>query len=179
MRFLALSGSLRAQSINTELLQAAAILARPYAFVELSKALGELPHFNPDLDEEGMTPPATVAALRAEIAKADALLISCPEYAHGVAGSFKNLLDWLVSGPEMVRKRVCILHASASARFGPAALAETLRTMSAHVVTGEAIIIPINGRSMDAAAIVADRELADGLRQALALVAAVGASSQT
>lgn len=179
MILLALSGSLRARSTNTELLKACALLAPQQSEVRFWDALGRLPHFNPDLDEEGMTPPTSVVALRADIATADALLISCPEYAHGVAGSFKNLLDWLVSGPEMVGKPVCILHASESSHFGPAALTETLRTMSANVVTGDAIIIPINGRRMDADAIVAEGELADKLRRALALVAAAVVVSQT
>ena len=44
--------------------------------------IGGLPHFNPDLDEG--TPPEVVRKLRAEVARADALMISSPEYAHGV-----------------------------------------------------------------------------------------------
>jgi chromate reductase, NAD(P)H dehydrogenase (quinone) len=179
MRFLALTGSLRARSINTELLKAAALLAAHEVAVEFANHLGRLPHFNPDLDAEGMTAPAVVADLRSVIRAADALIISCPEYAHGVAGSFKNLLDWLVSGPEMVGKPVCVLSASTGSRFGPAALVETLRTMSAVVVTDAAITVPVNGRRLDAAAIVADGELAAVVRDALRQVAADVRAAQT
>jgi chromate reductase, NAD(P)H dehydrogenase (quinone) len=172
MRVLAVSGSLRARSINTELLRAAELLAPDGTVMQFSRALSLLPHFNPDLDADGMTPPAAVAVLRTEIAAADALLVSCPEYAHGIAGSFKNLLDWLVSGPEMVGKPVCILNASTASRFGPAALVETLSTMSAHVVGGDAITVPVNGRQLDALGIIADAALATRLSAALEQVAA-------
>ena len=43
--------------------------------------------------------------LRTSIDRADALLICSPEYAHGVPGSLKNALDWLVSGIEIAIKR--------------------------------------------------------------------------
>jgi chromate reductase, NAD(P)H dehydrogenase (quinone) len=179
MNFLALTGSLRARSINTDLLNAAALLAPGGTTVRVSQILAELPHFNPDLDAIGATPPAAVATLRDAVAAADALLISCPEYAHGVAGAFKNLLDWLVSGPEMVGKVVCVLNASSHATFAPASLVETLRTMSTVVVTAAAITVPVNGRRMTAEAIAADDELSATLRTVLAAVAADVNAAQT
>lgn len=51
-----------------------------------------LPHFDPDDDREGAPPPPPVAELRAEVATADALLLTTPEYAGALPGSFKNLL---------------------------------------------------------------------------------------
>jgi NAD(P)H-dependent FMN reductase len=179
MHLLALTGSLRARSINTELLRAAALLAPDGTTVTFSDLLAALPPFNPDLDDEGLLPPAPVAQLRAQISVADGLLISCPEYAHGVAGAFKNLLDWLVSSPVMVGKPVCVLRASAASRFGPAQLSETLRTMSAVVVTGAAITVPVNGRPLDAEGIAADARLRQDLTNAFAHVAAVVNAPQT
>jgi chromate reductase, NAD(P)H dehydrogenase (quinone) len=160
MNMLALTGSLRAQSINTEVLRACAALAPAGTTVAVYDGLGTLPHFNPDLDEEGMQLPSSVAELRTRIGAADILLISCPEYAHGPAGSFKNLLDWMVSAPEMHGKLACILSTSEHAQFAPVALVETLRTMSVSIVTGAAVLIPVNGRRMRAADIVADPQLA-------------------
>ena len=179
MNVLALTGSLRARSINTELLHAAALLAPTGTRVTVSQLLADLPHFNPDLDDVGSVPPTAVAMLREAITAADALLISCPEYAHGVAGAFKNLLDWLVSGPEMVGKVVCVLNASSHATFAPASLAETLRTMSAVVVPGAAITVPVNGRRLRADAIAADPELSAILLHALTAVAAAVTAPQT
>lgn len=67
MRILAISGSLRAASSNTILLNAAAALAPENVEVILYRGLGDLPHFNPDLDKEP-APPA-VTDFRAQLRK--------------------------------------------------------------------------------------------------------------
>jgi chromate reductase len=159
LRVLAITGSLRARSSNTEILRAAALAAPDEFAVELYDALAELPHFNPDLDHEGSVLPPPVVALRACIAAADALLISSPEYAHGVPGSLKNALDWLVSGPEMIDKPVALLNASGRSVHAPAALAEILRTMSARVIPLNKPVVPLAGRPLDASGVAGDAEL--------------------
>lgn len=131
MKIVAISGSLRAQSSNAALLRAAARLAP----VTIYEGLATLPPFNPDLDEEGVTPPPEVAELRQLLIEADAVLISSPEYAHGVPGVLKNMLDWLVSVGALERKRVALLNASpAGGTYAQASLLETLRTMNWNVV---------------------------------------------
>jgi len=90
MNILAISGSLRAGSINSTLLRATARLAPPDMRIELFADLGDLPLFNPDIEASD---PAPVAALRARIIAADAVLIASPEYAHGITGVLKNALD--------------------------------------------------------------------------------------
>ena len=55
-------------------------------------ALGAVPAFNPDTDPA----PCVVDTFRGVVQSADGLLIATPEYAHGLPGSLKNLLDWLV-----------------------------------------------------------------------------------
>ncbi|MEO7083611.1 MAG: NADPH-dependent FMN reductase [Gemmatimonadaceae bacterium] len=166
-RILAISGSLRARSSNTELLKAAALVAAPGTVVGLFDGIGALPHFNPDVDAEGAILPVEVERLRSAIAASDALLISSPEYAHGVPGSLKNALDWLVSGPEMVEKPVALLNASSRSTHAHLSLAETLRTMSAALVPGADDVVALDARKLDAAEIAADRELAGALRRAL------------
>lgn len=64
MRFLALSGSLRAASFNSMLLRAMARLAPAGVECVVCDLLGQLPLFNPDLEASD---PAPVAALRAQI----------------------------------------------------------------------------------------------------------------
>ena len=179
MRIFAISGSLRARSSNTELLRAAALVAPAGWTFDFYDGLAALPHFNPDLDAEGSTPPEPVRELRARIAAADALLICSPEYAHGVAGSIKNALDWLVSDAEMVGKPVGLLNASARAVVAHAALAETLRTMSTALVPAASRSwCPLDGRRLDAAGIAAVPTLAAALRGALdALAGSVEARS--
>ena len=73
----------------------------------------DLPHFNPDDDHDPL--PHAVADLRARIGAADAVLICTPEYAGALPGTFKNLLDWSVGGPEMYGKPVAWVNASGAA----------------------------------------------------------------
>jgi len=152
----AISGSLRSRSTNTELLHAVASVADEIANVVIYEDLGNLPHYNPDIDVEGLHLPDEVSELRALVAASDAILIASPEYAHGVPGSLKNALDWLVSGPEIVGKPVGLLNASERAVHAHKALAETLRTMSANLVDDAVATIPLNGQRLDAGAIAAD-----------------------
>ena len=161
---LAISGSLRAVSSNTALLHAAARVAPPGMAVVLYGGLGELPHFNPDL--EGSDPPA-VADLRLRVREADGLLISSPEYAHGVPGAMKNLLDWLVGGEEFVGKPVAIWNAAPRSTRALESLTETVTVMSARLVRPASIDVPLLGKSLDENGIVARPELADPLRDAL------------
>jgi NAD(P)H-dependent FMN reductase len=167
VKILTISGSLRARSSNTELLRAVQLVAEPSWTFDHYDGLASLPHFNPDDDLEGATPPEPVRDLRARIAAADALLICSPEYAHGVSGSMKNALDWMVSDAAMIGKPIGLLNASARSAFAHPQLAETLRTMSATVVDGASIVIPLDGRRLDAAGIAADPALASLLRRAL------------
>src|SRR5438105_3807739 len=98
MQILGISGSLRRVSSNTALLRAASLLAPQGVEITLYDGLGDLPPFNPDL--EGAEPPS-VLDFRARIQEADGVLISSPEYAHGVPGVLKNALDWLVGSEKI------------------------------------------------------------------------------
>jgi NAD(P)H-dependent FMN reductase len=168
-RILGVSGSLRARSANTALLRAAAIVAPEHVRITLYEGLGALPHFNPDV--EAVALPAPVAAWRALVGAADAVLISTPEYAHGVPGVLKNALDWLVGGVECYRKPVALLHPSPFATHANASLTEILTTMAANVVAPACVTLPVAGRNLDAADIVADPDLAGALQLALTTLA--------
>ena len=109
-RLLALSGSLRAASSNTELLKAAALLAPPGVTVTLYAELEHVPPFNPDHDIDPA--PLAVARLRELITAADGLLFCTPEYAHGVPGALKNAMDWLVASGELSQKPFALWNAS-------------------------------------------------------------------
>jgi NAD(P)H-dependent FMN reductase len=103
--------------------------------VAIYEGLARLPHFNPDDDEEGTTPPPAVAELRSLLASADGILISSPEYAHGVPGSLKNALDWLVSDGALVDKPIALINASpVGGQYAQSSLVETLTTMNWRVV---------------------------------------------
>ncbi|HEY0134865.1 MAG TPA: NADPH-dependent FMN reductase [Nannocystis sp.] len=167
LHVLAISGSLRAASSNTALLRAAARLAPQHVTVTLYGGLAELPPFNPDHDE---APGPAVTALRAQLKAADGVLISTPEYAHGVPGSLKNLLDWVVGSGELVDKPVALLHASRSP-WALASIRETLSVMSARLVEGS-LTVELGSNRIDEAAVLAEPTLAAPIAAALAAFAA-------
>jgi NAD(P)H-dependent FMN reductase len=175
MNILTISGSLRAVSSNAATLDAAALLAPSEVVLTRYLGLGELPHFNPDLD--GDTPPPAVLELRRLVGAADGLLISAPEYAHGIAGAFKNGLDWLVRSLEFPGKLVALINVAPRAHHAEEQMREVLRTMSARLVEEAMLTLPVQGRKLDAAGIVADETLAGPLRAMIdAFALAIGES---
>ena len=142
MNVLAISGSLRAASINSAFCRAAARLAPEGLVVTVFGSLGELPLFNPDLE---MEPPHQVSAFRATVDRSNALLIASPEYAHGPSGVMKNALDWLVSFEGFVAKPVAVVNTSPRARHAYECLQEVLRTMSATLLPEPSVTLPLLG----------------------------------
>jgi chromate reductase, NAD(P)H dehydrogenase (quinone) len=165
MRVLAISGSLRAASLNSALLRTAARVAPPDIVVSIFGGTRDLPLFNPDLESQI---PSAVAALHGEINLADALLIASPEYAHGVTGTIKNALDWLVSFEPFVYKPVAVLNASPRARHADAALRETLKTMSAVIVEEASITVPLLGSGLSEEAMLQSPAIGGAMKTALA-----------
>jgi chromate reductase, NAD(P)H dehydrogenase (quinone) len=178
IRILAISGSLRAGSSNTMLLRAAAELVPEGVEVILFGGIGDLPHFNPDREEIDADLPA-VREYRAQLNASDALLISSPEYAHGVPGVLKNALDWIVGSGELVGKAVALINASPRSTYAQASLTETLTVMTADLVAEASITLPILGRKLDTAGIVADPELSAALRSAIAALTRVARNRTT
>lgn len=171
MRILTISGSLRSLSSNTAVLEAAARIAPAGVTIVRYRGLALLPHFNPDLDraEAPELLPEPVRELRRDVGLGDAVMISSPEYAHGVAGSLKNALDWLVGSSEFPGKPVALINTAPRAVHSDAQLREILKTMAARLVEDASITVPIAGvgQQFDAADIASDAELSRRLGQAL------------
>lgn len=152
---LGLCGSLRKVSANRAFLEAARELAPPELDIVIHDGLGRLPLFNPDEEIEPLPP--VVAALREAVAVSDVLLIACPEYAHGIPGPFKNLLDWLVGSLEFPGKAVLQVNTSGrESHHAQAALREVLLTMSAHMLAAEPLPVPLPGAGCDCASVLDD-----------------------
>jgi len=164
MRILAISGSLRAASLNSQLLRAIARVAPADIAVDIYDELATIPLFNPDLEPN---PPRAVINLRNRIIGSTAVLIASPKYAHGVSGPLKNALDWMVGNESFVNKPVAVLNASPRATIARAALLETLATMSACIAHEACIAIPLLGSTLTEDAVVAEPEMALKLRAAL------------
>ncbi len=153
VRLLAVSGSLRQASSNSILLRAAERLCPADVVVMHYDGIDGLPHFNPDLLEN---PPEAVAQLCSIIGQADGLLLSCPEYARGIPGSFKNMLDWLVSSEEFPGKPVALFNASPRASHAQAALRLVLDTMSARIIEQASITVNLLSSRLSAESIATD-----------------------
>ena len=164
MRVLAISGSLRAASVNSALLRASACLAPPEMDVRVYPGVRALPLFNPDLESEV---PHEVIDLREEVAAADALIFASPEYAHGVTGVVKNTLDWLVSFEPFAYKPVAIFSASPRSEYADPALRETLQTMSASIVNDACFSFQLVGAKMGEAEMVRSPAISAEIKIAL------------
>ena len=143
MKILAISGSVRADSTNTALLRAAQVAAPRDVVFTLYEGMAALPIFSPDLTDPL---PGGPAALRAALQGCDGLLISAPEYAHGVPGGLKNLLDWVVGWGELAETPVALWQASVYGEHAKASLAEILKTMSMRIVPEAALTLHLRGK---------------------------------
>ncbi len=174
IKVLAISGSLRQKSSNTALMKATIGLAPEHMIFTVYDGLGDLPHFNPDLDiDEG---PASVRELREQLKQVDGVLICTPEYGNGVPGALKNALDWLVSSGEFVNKPTAVISASPSPMGGSlahASLLLTLQMINAEIVENGKVIIPHITLKLDREGVITNAEtrqelqaLLQGLEQA-------------
>ena len=171
IKILGISGSLRPDSTNTNIIKAISHLARRLNItVTLYEGLDQLPYFSPDLDGENAIPAPSVANLRKHLRDADAVIFSTPEYAFNIPGVLKNALDWIVSSGEFIDKPTAVISASPMNTGGDkanASLAQTLTVMSARITDATKLIIPIVRTKIDAAGNITDPSLQSAL---LALV---------
>jgi chromate reductase, NAD(P)H dehydrogenase (quinone) len=140
MFVLAISGSLRGESFNTRLLRATEQLLPAGTELEVFSRLAEIPPYSED--DEDPLPPA-VAALKAAIAGADAVLLATPEYNGSIPGQLKNALDWASrppAGSPLRGKPAAVIGASTGlfgAVWAQAELRKVLKTIGARVVERE------------------------------------------
>jgi chromate reductase len=145
MKILAVPGSLQARSSNKSLVELAARLAPSGVRWSISELIGELPLYNADID--GDAPPPAVTRWRAELDDADAVVFASPEYGHGMPGSVKNALDWIVGTGNLNAKPVAATCAAAGpgrGERGLAMLVQTLRAIDGVVVWDAPLIVPKN-----------------------------------
>lgn len=176
MRVVTLCGSLRARSSNRAVLRAYARLAPAGVVFSHYEGLGVLPHFNPDLDGDEQSVPVEVARLRREIAVADAVAISTPEYVHALPGAFKNALDWLVSDPAFAGKAVVVLHVARGSTWALDSLREVLRTMSARIIEDAGVALPLGSNTIDEEALLARAEVRGALEASMAALVRLAGS---
>jgi chromate reductase, NAD(P)H dehydrogenase (quinone) len=180
VKVLAVSGSLRAGSYNTRLLEAAAAAAPVGVEVDIldPALIADLPLYDQDLEDEGA--PASVDRLRESWAEADAILFATPEYNGSVPGGLKNAIDWAsrpVRESALTNKTVAIVGASTGqfgAMWAQADLRKILGTAGARVV-GDELPVTRAHQKFDGYGRLLDEELLELLRVKLDTLAAEAA----
>ncbi|MBB6109356.1 NAD(P)H-dependent FMN reductase [Mucilaginibacter lappiensis] len=138
-RILAISGSLRFGSSNHHILKYLATQVPADVNFTIYDELALIPPFDPGLDND--SPPEPVANLRELLAAVDGVIICTPEYAFGVPGQLKNMLDWLVSSSSLVKKPVALITASLGGEHAHASLLLTLGALNSSVIDGATLVI--------------------------------------
>jgi NAD(P)H-dependent FMN reductase len=137
IKILAISGSLRATSSNSLLINEIIKWAPASVEITICQSLATLPAF-----DDSMEPSASVIAWRRQLAEADGVLICSPEYAFGVPGALKNSIDWTVGSGELVNKPVALITAASSGDKAHAAWLQIFSALSSDIPAGGALLIP-------------------------------------
>jgi chromate reductase, NAD(P)H dehydrogenase (quinone) len=172
-RILLISGSLREGSTNSAALRTLARVAPDSIEAVFYPDLATLPAFNPDREDDL---PASVADLREHIRASDGLLFSTPEYAGGLPGAFKNLLDWTVGDDRqgsIYEKPVAWVNVAA--RGAPNAhesLRKVLGYVNAAIVEAACLAVPVTGAMVNEEGLVADEGIVRRLTASLETLAA-------
>ncbi|ORV40458.1 FMN reductase [Mycolicibacter engbaekii] len=118
VRTLILVGSLRSGSLNRQLAQAAIDNAPEQIEPILFDRLGDLPHYNEDIDTAAAHP--VVQELRTAAGDSHAVLVVTPEYNGGLPGVLKNAIDWLSRpyGSSALKGKPAAVIGTALGRYG-------------------------------------------------------------
>jgi chromate reductase len=164
-KILAISGSLRQGSSNHAILKYLDSITPVGIEFTIYSELALIPAFDPGLDTD--TPPAAVASLRKQLTEADGLIICTPEYAFGVPGSLKNMLDWLVSSSTLVDKPVALITASLGGEHAHASLLLTLGALTAKLSDETNMLVQFVRSKVAADGTITDLNTVEGLRNLL------------
>jgi len=150
MEILAISGSIRKNSYNTALLNAASMLSADNINITVFDRIQDIPVFDPEIDEDSF--PNEVNNLMSRIRSSDGIIFSTPEYAHGITGVLKNTLDWLVSTDALILKPVIVTSVSTSGLGGVRShghLVLILSAMNSNVVVDGSLNVPYAKQKFD------------------------------
>jgi len=148
---LGLCGALRAASTNRTLMNEAARVFAPDAFVAADL---DLPLYNGDVEDQGI--PAGVERLAAQVRAADAVIIATPEYNKALSGVLKNALDWLsrVKPGGVWRDKPVAIMSAAGGRSGGERAQSSLRLcltpFRPRLLSGPEVLIAHSGQAFAA-----------------------------
>jgi chromate reductase, NAD(P)H dehydrogenase (quinone) len=152
LNLVAIVGSLRAKSINRALFEAAVEVA-PAGIAITEAPIGNLPHFNQDLETSPL--PAAVEAFHGLIRPADGVLFFTPEYNYSIPGVLKNAIDWgsRPSGHGSLSKKPVMIFGAAGGRSGTMRaqihLRSILGNLEMHAMPKPEFVLPFAGNAME------------------------------
>ena len=139
IKILAITGSTRNNSSNFKILKFISEQISREFEVEIFEALAEIPHFNPDLDNDNL--PEKVLLFRNKIKSAEGILICTPEYVFSLPGSLKNALEWCVSTTIFANQKAGLITASASGEMAHQQLLLIMNTLEAKFEDNKQLLI--------------------------------------
>ena len=168
-RILGISGSLRAGSFNTALLQAAQQVAGDDVTLEAATLHG-IPLYDGDVEARDGEP-AAVTALKQRILASDGVLLVTPEYNNGIPGVFKNGIDWLSRGtpgiPAVFGDRPFALIGASPGGFGTILSQNhwlpVLKTLGVRMWAGNRLMVSRAGSVFDADGALVDARVREQL----------------
>ncbi|NHA03102.1 NAD(P)H-dependent oxidoreductase [Mucilaginibacter sp. HC2] len=161
-QLLAISGSLRIGSSNHHILKYLATQVPDSINYTIYDELALIPPFDPGLDND--TPPDAVTRLRGLLNTVDGVIICTPEYAFGVPGQLKNMLDWLVSSSSLVEKPIALITASLGGEHAHASLLLTLGALNSYVIESATLLIPFIRSKINADGHIIHQETEESLK---------------
>jgi chromate reductase len=172
-RIAALVGSIRAQSLNQKLYNAALELAPKETQIS-QYSIADIPLYNEDNDSEQKQP--FIAALRKAINEAHALLIVTPEYNRSIPGLLKNALDWVSTGDYSYIDKPVLIMGATNGSLGTANsqsdLKKVLLHMGMHVLGQPEVYVSQADKKFDEQGNLIDEKTKSVVTKALAALVA-------
>jgi NAD(P)H-dependent FMN reductase len=136
IKIVGISGSLRASSSATAILQVVAALMPGHVDFKIYTGTGEIPAF-----DDSKEIPFPVTDFIRQIENADGVFFCMPEYAFGVPGALKNALDWTVATTAFSDKPVALITAASQGEKAHAALLLTLNAIGTKITEDATLLI--------------------------------------
>lgn len=136
MKILGISGSSSPNSSNFYLLKGIQQLLVEHHQMEVYDAIHLFDLFTPQKLEKGI--PDDIQLFKEKLIKADAVIISTPEYKHNIPAVLKNMIEWCTHSGEFSEKRVLPITFTPNEPRGEYAMQSllgSLQTMKANIVT--------------------------------------------
>jgi len=163
IKILGISGSLRANSSASAILNVVAGLVPEQVEFTIYNGLAEIPAFN-DSNEV----PGTVEAFIKLLSDADGVFFVIPEYAFGVPGALKNALDWTVSSSTAFPdKPVALITAATGGDKAHAAFLLTLKAISSKIPEGATLLLSFIRSKLNEKNELKDSETLDAIKSVI------------